>query len=181
MQLRAFLASRALERGLNSGIPAVRRKADEMRQAVQSRLDALNGGPAGITAAQTFINGMATGIRQGVGVIDDALYYLKVNSIGGSLPKSGPMTGARIAEGARAIAGKFRDELGTGLRQGVSLSGLSLSGAVGGAAGMAGGGGGTTIVVQSMYPPTPAQLAEYARLQFPYLERERTRQQRRPN
>lgn len=54
----AFLASQELANGLNSGIPSVRRKAEEMRDAAQAKLNELNGWQAGYNTGTTLANGI---------------------------------------------------------------------------------------------------------------------------
>lgn len=147
----------------------VARAAQGLQQAAHNNLE-FDASDAGKTAADTYIQGMATGIRAGVSVIGDALYYLKVNSIGGSLPRSGPMTGARIAEGARSIADKFKTELSGRLRGRMNLAGATV-GSVSGAGGGGGYGGGVTLIIQSAAPPTPAQAADFARQFGPEIAR----------
>jgi hypothetical protein len=170
IRLRAFLASKAVADGLASGKPGVVRKTQELVDAAQERLNSLNGRSAGQALADTWIGGVADGIRAGVGVINDALYYAKVNSIGGSLPRSGPLTGSELDKAARSVAERYNRSLSGNLS-------FSAPGIGGGQFG-AGGGGGVNIVFNSTFPPTRSQATEIARTLLPELERERRRQLR---
>lgn len=60
-RLRAFLASKALARGLESNNPLVRKKAEEMRDAAQAELDQLDGRTPGQKFVADFIAALEAG------------------------------------------------------------------------------------------------------------------------
>jgi hypothetical protein len=177
MRIRGFLTSDAVADGLASGQAVIRRKTRLLVAEAQRQLEALNGWAPGSFAAQEYISGLAEGIRAGVPVIGDALYYLKVNSIGGSPARSGPMTPPRIDQAAkstaelysRSLATHYSRQLGT-VQGGLHVPAAGISGGVGA------GGGGLTINFQSTFPPKPSEAAELARLLIPAIDREQRRQ-----
>lgn len=176
MRIKAFLASSAVARGLASGRPAVVRETQRLVDAAQERLDSLDGHHAGLDAANTYISGMAEGIRGGVGVIGDALYYLKVNSIGDSPPRSGPMMPSRIDRAAKWFADRYTSTVAGAMGTALPSIQAPLAMATAGGGGRYGGGGGMTFVFNSTFPPTPKDADEIARRLFPAIEREGRRQ-----
>lgn len=159
----------------NWGVGMRRRKVEiaqtaaELAKGVRNNLE-FDASGAGESVADTWISGVATGIRAGVGVINEALLWTKMNSIGGSLPRSGPLSASKLQAAARSVAGRYTDELSAGLRSGLAITGI------GAGAGAMGGGGAVgaaplTINFHSTFPPTPAQARQIARDIGPELTR----------
>lgn len=150
-QIIAFLSSQELEDGLNSGIPAVRQAALELKEAAEARLAELSGNAwaYGNSVGTSFADGM----NAAYGYVRDAagnLARATRNQIGiNSEPEdpSSPLHGITKWGGniVKTIAEGIYGELGTGSAAAAALAG-ALVPSVGAPGGMVGGtAGGTTI------------------------------------
>lgn len=149
----------------------VARVAKDLAQEAKNMLE-FDASDAGDTVGTTWVNGLAIGIRAGVGVINDAILYAKINSIGGSLPKSGPLAARELDSAAKSVADYYTTSLSRNLQGGV------MAPSIGGARALpmaTGAVGGFTVNFNSTFPPTPAQADALARNIGPAMERWRRR------
>ena len=169
-------AIRGFGEGMNRRKREIGKTAQDLARGVRNNLE-FDASAAGESVADTWISGMATGIRAGASVISSAILEMKANSIGNSLPRGGPLSASRLEEGARSIAQHWSRSFANALAAGSALVGGGLSAPTGGLALAGGGGGGLVVHFNSTFPPKPSDAEELARQLWPAWERERKRQQ----
>lgn len=115
---------------------------------------------AGVDTADAYISGMVAGLTdpQNIAMVQGALNRgVGEQGLGGSLPKEGPMSAAKLDAAAAAIADRYTSSLAAEL----GAHGRRVQGGLPslGASPRGGGGGGATINIHfnSTLPPSPAQ------------------------
>lgn len=180
----------ALIRGMIQKKAAARQAAADVAAAAE-RAMSFNAYSAGVSSAQTFVEGVRASLTSAGNVqyLQKAIQILKINTFGGSLPKSGPLSRGPLLAAAEAVGGGYVEMMGEAISRRVGILQDALAAPTLGAptVGLAASLDGRRSVaapaasvvapselhlhIHSTVPPTPAQGAALARSVGPELVR----------
>lgn len=169
MRAKAFLGSKALADGLNSGKPIVRLKAEELKAEAEAVLNRSNARDAGNNLAKTYAEGIDGGAWNAL----QAAARMAAG-VAGFLEFSGSPPYTKSRKMGAEVARTYGEALTRGIAR-INPSMPNLSAGITGRGGF-GSGGGPTFVFHSTFPPTRSQAAEIVRSLWPELQRESRRQ-----